>query len=83
MTCQPEARDALRSTARALRDRDSVVDAEVFDPADTHHDQWVLEVVLDDDRVGNAVLDELAGGGLDLELPAESQAGHAMLVATA
>ena len=83
MSCQPEARDALRSAARALRDRDGVIDAEVFAPADTHHDEWVLEVVLEaTDRVGPGVLGELVAEGLDVALPAQQQGAQPVLVAT-
>ena len=84
MSCQPKARDALRSAARALRDEDGVVEVDVLEPADSHREKWTLEVVLEaTDRVGPGVLGELVAEGLGVALPAQHQGAQPVLVATA
>jgi len=83
-TCQPEARDQLHRTARALDERQTVLATDVLAPDEGPRDEWTLEVTLSTaGRVRNPVLDDVVAMGLDLALPAQSQGRGAVIVATA
>jgi hypothetical protein len=84
MTCNAQARDDLRDGARALRECDAVVSADVFAPEHGPRKEWTLEVLLaaETEGVPNPVLSKLAAAGLDLAA-LQAQGPYPLVVATA